>query len=189
MDRPTRDKFTATTNDDPTKGNACLETPPAVFLKLQHDFGPFDIDLTADTTRHLLPVWFGPGSPFHPDALTAPWLAHGKHGYSNPPYGRFVRYILLKAKQEAVKGFASTFLLPLRASRAFHQHVLYGAAELWFCNKRITFWENGAPKLTLTKKGTHEVTGALFDSIIVRYASGLRFSPPRAGSWEVPPHV
>lgn len=185
MDRATRDRFVATTNADPTAGNACLETPPQVFHKLQDDFGPFQIDLTADVTRHLCPIWFGPGSPHHEDALVARWPEYGETGYSNPPYGRFVARILRKAKQEASYGFASTLLLPLRATKAFHAYVLSGATELWFCNKRIAFWENGAPKLDAK---THKPTGALFDSIIVRYFPGQRFSAPRVGTWKVPPH-
>lgn len=189
MDRRTRDKFTILTNADPTQGNATLETPPPIFAKLNQDFGPFDIDLTASAHNKLRLLWFGPGSPYHTDALTAPWHLHGHTGYSNPPYGPFVPLILAKAKEEAKLGFASTFLLPVRMTRAFHTHILQGASELLFCTKRITFWEKGAPKLTLTKKGTMEVTGALFDSMIVRYAPGIRFSPPRVGSWVVPKHT
>lgn len=189
MDRATRDKFVITTQKDLTSGNACLETPPRVFLKIQEDFGPFDIDLTADVTRHLLYVWFGPGSPYGEDALTVQWLLHGNMGYSNPPYGPFVKRILKKAKEEAAKGFASTFLLPVRMGTTFHEQVIYGATELHFCNKRITFWENGAPKLTKMKDGSMEVTTALFDSMIVRYKPGIRFSPPRVFSWKVPKHV
>lgn len=185
MDRATRDKFTATTSSDPTAGNACLETPPQIFHKLQDDFGPFEIDLTANGANHLCPKWFGPDSLLGEDALTVAWRPHGQTGYSNPPYGRFVAKILKKAKSEAQVGFISTLLLPMRATRAFHAHVLCGASELWFCDKRIAFWEDGAPKLD---PKTLKPTGALFDSIIVRYFPGQRFSPPRVGSWKVPPH-
>jgi len=189
VDRQTRDKFTILTSEDVTTGNACLETPPALYQKIVTDFGPFHLDLTADPQRHLCPLWLGPSSPLHTDALIAPWHELGAAGYSNPPYGPFVARILKKAKQEAKVGFTSTFLLPVRMTRAFHAHVLCGASELWFCDKRITFWENGAPKLTLTKDGSYKVTSALFDSMIVRFLPGQRFSPPRAGSWKVPPHV
>ena len=190
MDHQTKARFSILTNPIITEGNACLETPPQIYQKIESDFGPFTLDLTADQDRYLLPQWFGPGSPLgEPDALLAHWSHYGTSGYSNPPYGPFVPQILKKAKAEAKVGFVSTFLLPVRMTRAFHHHVLCGASELWFCDKRITFWENGAPKLTLTKKGTYEITSALFDSMIVRYAPGQRFSPPRVGSWKVPPHV
>lgn len=185
MNRATRDKFAALTNADLTTGNACLETPPQIFNKLNADFGPFDIDLTADIQRHLCDVWLGPGSPYGKDALTTEWRQLGAIGYSNPPYGKFVAKMLKKAKSEAQVGFATTLLLPMRVTRAFHAHVLCGAKELWFCDKRIAFWVDGAPKLD---PKTLKPTGALFDSIIVRYAPGMRFSPPRVGTWKVPPH-
>ena len=74
MKRETRDKFASgTKQSDLTTGNACWETPPAVFAKLSEDFGPFDVDLTADARRHLCPVWFGPDSPVECfDAITRP---------------------------------------------------------------------------------------------------------------------
>jgi hypothetical protein len=185
MNTATKEKFAAHTSKDVTAGNACLETPPAVFVQLVKTHGPFDIDLTADTKRHLCPVWFGPGSLYDDDALTAAWTGFGKTGYSNPPYGPFVAMMLEKAKKEATYGFTTTLLLPVRITKAFHHHVLYGATEVLFCDKRIAFWENGAPKLD---PKTGKPTGALFDSMIVRYIPGIRFSPPRVGSWKVPAH-
>lgn len=63
MNRATRDKFASGTDQaDLTTGNACWETAPLVFQKLAEDFGPFDIDLTADAQRALCRVWFGPDS-------------------------------------------------------------------------------------------------------------------------------
>jgi len=184
MKRATRDRFVIATQKDINAGNACLETPPQVFHKLEDDFGPFEIDLTANAQNHLCLVWFGPGG-IAEDALTASWHVCGATGYSNPPYGPFVSKILKKAKQEAAMGFTSTLLLPVRMKRAIHQHVLQGASELWFCDKRIAFWEGGAPKLD---PKTQKPTGALFDSMIVRYLPGMHFSAPRARSWKVPPH-
>jgi hypothetical protein len=96
-----------------------------------------------------------------------------------------VARLLAKAKLEAALGCSTTLLLPVRITKAFHAYVLHGAAELLFCDKRITFWEHGAPKVD---PKTKKASGALFDSMIVRYAPGQRFSPPRVGSWKVPPH-
>jgi hypothetical protein len=49
MDNATKNKLTSGTDQaDLTTGNACWETPPLVFAKLNEDFGPFDVDLTAD---------------------------------------------------------------------------------------------------------------------------------------------
>lgn len=193
MDSDTRDKFTSGTNADVTAGNACWETPPLLFEKMNRDFGPFDIDLTADAQRHLLPKWFGPDSPCgEPDAIEAYWPAHGRSGMSNPPYGPFTQALIAWARAMAAEGFASTLLLPMRVTAAFKEHVLTGASELLFCDARIPFFENGLPRLnetTWTKKGKAVADAALFDSIIVRFLPQLKDtnpSPPRLGVYELP---
>lgn len=170
-----------------TSGNACWETPPAIFAKLNDEFN-FEIDLCADPARHLCPTYFGPSSPFHTNALQAPWAMFGKVGYCNPPYGPFVPYILRAAWLATDYGFTTALLLPMRATKAFHQYIIaprpYGAAELRFCDKRITFWENGAPRIN---PKTGKPDPAPFDSIIVIYRPGsteLKVSP-----WNVPKHV
>jgi hypothetical protein len=191
MKRETRDKFASGTNQATlTSGNACWETPPAIFNALNADYGPFDIDLCADAGRALRPAWFGPGSPIGADALTADWLAHGRRGFANPPYGAFVPLLLAKARREAALGFRSVLLLPMRATKAFHAHVLGHAAELLFCDRRIVFFEDGVPRLNTTqwiKNGRNVPDSALFDSIIVTFdPSRLRLN---VRAWAVPKHV
>lgn len=188
MNRKTRDLFASgTVQADLTTGNACWETAPAVFAKLNEDFGPFDLDLTADGQRHLCPVWFGPASPKHEyDALSAHWTTFGRNGYSNPPYGPFIQRLLPRAKAFAAEGFTTTLLLPLRVTKAFKAHILNGASELLFCDKRLVFWENGAPRLN-PKTGKPDC--ALFDSIIVRYLAFGANRTPRVDVWHVPPHA
>lgn len=187
MNRETRDKFASGTKRAAlTSGNACWETPPAVFEKLNRDFGPFDVDLTADAKRALCGVWLGPSSTWAIDALAGAWQRFGSRGYSNPPYGPFVQQMLLTAYLEALCGdFATTLLLPMRVTEAFRKWVLRGAAELLFCDKRITFWENGAPRIN---PRTGKPDSALFDSIVVRYVPGHE-GPPEVGEWAVPVHV
>src|SRR5678809_365455 len=192
MDRATRDKFASGTDtSDLTSGNACWETAPLVFAKLNEDFGPFDMDLTADLQRHLCPVWFGPQSPVGEfDALGCLlWSLYGRNGYSNPPYGPFVQRILAHAKGQArLLDFSSTLLLPLRVTKAFKAHILNGAADLIFPSSRLVFFENGVPRCSVDKAGKLRPDPAMFDSIIVRYLPG-NWSTPRVSIWEVPPHV
>ena len=204
MNRATRDKFASGTKQvDLTTGNACWETAPLVFAKLAEDFGPFDIDLTADATRHLCALWFGPDSPVgERNALTARWHHYGQSGYSNPPYGIFVngteskhgrgrKGLLEKAKEEAQIGFCSTLLLPLRITRSFRRHVLDGAAEVLLPDKRFVFFEDGAPRINrrmFVEKGKVIADGALFDSVLVRYEPG-HVGPPVLKTWKVPKHV
>jgi hypothetical protein len=199
VNNDTKNKLTSGTDQvDLTSGNACWETPPLVFEKLNNDFGPFDVDLTADAQRHLCPIWFGPGSPV-PDALGCLWAAwmalqvsHSPKGYSNPPYGPFVQKLLAKAKQEAACGVTSVLLLPMRVTKAFHAHVLNGASELWFCDRRITFFEDGVPRLHEKKwvqDGKAVADPAVFDSILVVYRAGIRAVQPSVWCWQVPKHV
>lgn len=193
VNRETRDKFASGTQSDITSGNACWETPPLVFAALHEEF-LFEVDLTADSQRALCPIWLGPGSQhgLHAhDALQAPWTAYGYRGYSNPPYGPFVQHMLAKAKREAVNGFVSALLLPMRATKAFHAHVLVGASELRFCDTRITFFENGLPRLNVTNWAKGKVTAdpAMFDSIVVVYDNSQRRTHPIVKPWKVPHHV
>lgn len=198
MNRETRDKLVSGTDQaDLTTGNACWETPPLVFAKLNADFGPFDVDLTADAQRHLCAVWFGPQSNVAEcDALTADWPACGRRrGYSNPPYGPFIQELLPIAKRwtkrgDYHEGFETTLLLPMRVTKAFKAHVLNGASDLLFCDTRITFFENGVPRLNekqWREKGRAVADPAVFDSIIVRYRPGA--NALNVGTWQVPKHV
>lgn len=193
MDNATKNKLTSGTDQsDLTTGNACWETAPLVFQKLNEDFGPFDVDLTADAQRHLCPIWFGPDSPVGEfDALTAMWHDFGRNGYSNPPYGPFIQRLLPHANNEArLKEFSSTLLLPMRVTKAFKAYVLNGASELLFCDTRLTFFENGIPRLNekqWREEGRAVADPAVFDSIIVRYVPGQ--TTLRVGIWNVPKHV
>ena len=156
-----------------TKDTWC--TPPAVFAALNEQFGPFDLDLTANAENHLCERWMGPGSTQSaiypdkhrtPDALTARWRDFGSRGYTNPPYGRsFVPQLLAKAALEASEGFDTTLLLPLRVTQAFRQWIIGYASTLYYCDRRICFWEDGHPRWNAKKLNppclTCEGTGSL----------------------------
>lgn len=195
MNNATKQKLTSGTDQaDLTSGNACWETAPLVFQKLNEDFGEFDVDLTADATRHLCDEWFGPDSNVGEyDALTADWPAcQRRNGFSNPPYGPFIQKLLAIAKtwSRRGEGFTSTLLLPMRVTKAFKAHVLHGASDLLFCDKRLVFFEHGVPRLNnklWTEKGKAVADAAVFDSIIVRYRPYSTML--NVGVWEVPKHV
>lgn len=164
LSKSERDAFTATTPQEIAYGEgACVETPPKLF-ELLHQRFKFDVDLTANETNHLLPVWFGPGSPYTidgvrvEDSLTADWsragTLRGVSGFSNPPYGPFIPKILRKAIEERAKGFTSVFLLPMRAAGWFRDLVLPQYSELWYCSERIVFHYQGKPKLSANVKWT-----------------------------------
>lgn len=190
MNNDTKQKLmSGTDQSDLTTGNACWETPPAIFAQLDADYGGFDIDICADPTRALCFKHFGPGSYLGADALTADWSAHGMHGYCNPPYGAFIGKILPVAKRQAAKGFRSVFLIPMRVTKAFKGHIMDGAKDLLFCDSRIVFFENGVPRLNAKKfaEGKLVADAAVFDSIVVVY-EGVH-AKPNVGLWRVPDHV
>lgn len=190
MNRETRDKFASRTLAVDSK-NARWETAPKVFEKLNADFGPFDLDLTANSRNALLPRWLGPDSALAVDALSADWSLYGVNGYSNPSYYTpFVTRMLARAEMMRANGFESTLLLPLRITRAFRKHVLRGATQLLFCDKRLVFFEDGVPRCSQDKRGKWRPDTAMFDSIIVRYVPGkpvCEFAD--VGEWQVPVHV
>jgi hypothetical protein len=193
MNRATRDKFASGTDQRKlTRGNATWQTPPAVFAALHETFH-FDIDLCADPARALCPRWFGPGSRWGEDALTACWRDAGRVGFANPPYGAFVALMLQKAVLEQSRGgFCSALLLPVRTTRAFHAWVLGGGAQIWVCDKRIAFFEDGLPRLNerqWREKGRAVADPALFDSMIVVFDPLRADEPTTIESWHVPPHV
>jgi hypothetical protein len=190
MNRATSERFNSGTQPDVTSGNACWETPPAVFAALQAQFH-FDVDLTADRQRRLCEAYFGPDhvNEWFRDALTGVWQSQGSRGYSNPPYGPFVQKMLAKAKAEAARGFFSVLLLPMRVTVAFRRHVLDGASQVLLCSRRLTFFDNGVPRLNEEqfKKGKLVGDPAMFDSILVVY-DGIT-TRPTLGEWLVPDHV
>lgn len=205
MNRGTRDKFTASTDQADLRHGpqACLETPPDLFARLNDEF-KFDVDLFANVQNHLLPRWFGPGG-IREDALHVNWhfigtvaqnntgvpaLQNSTSGFANPPYGAFVTLALEKAVNEAHNGFTSVFLLPMRCGKWYTRQVLPYYADLRHI-PRVKFWYQGMPKLTLnTTTGKLEHMSALFDSIVVVYKPipkgqiNIPFGPrPRAWDW------
>ena len=138
---------------DRSTTRADWETPPAVFRKLNEDFGPFDIDLTSTYKNSLCNLRFGPGHVVEEmrDALDTSWSEYGTSGYSNPPYGPFVPQILAKAVSARDFGFSTTLLLPMRVTKAFLGIVLPEASALYFCDKRICFFEDGEPRWNKAK--------------------------------------
>lgn len=208
MNPETTRKLTSRTDaDSPTGDNSCWETPPEIFAKLNSDFGPFDLDMTADSSNHLLPDWVGPGSLRGNNIIDVLDFANldgfnftVANGYSNPIYDyKFVNQLIpLCALAARKKGFASTLLLPLRTTSDWwnflitNQHNEEGAAVIATCDKRICFYENGQPRWNAKElaKGKYRPDSAVFDSVIVHFNNHpLHPSSTQFRLWEVPPHV
>jgi hypothetical protein len=203
MNRETTQKLTSRSSTDPDAANTKWQTPPEVFAKLSADFGPFDMDMTADASNHLLPYWIGPGSPVCEDILVAldfplPHSIQDAKGYSNPTYDYHFLNLFVPACSYACRkgGFASTLLLPNRTNSDWwrylieHQRTEEAAAKILWCDKRICFYEGGEPRWNVEarKKEKWRADSAVFDSIIVHFSPGY-LEDTQFGMWEVPPHV
>lgn len=154
MDTRTRALMHSGTGD--IDNNANWETPPRVWEALNREFR-FGVDLTGGPeTQHRLPVWIGPGSPLGPvdgatdlarcDPATFPGWVH-RAGYSNPPYGPFIKDTAIPfALRALAAGMTTVWLLPLRVTNVFKQEIFPRASEIRLCESRITFYENGEPR-------------------------------------------
>ena len=102
----------------------------------------------------------------------------------------FVAKMLETAREQAVLGFETTLLLPVRITNAFRQYVMRGADSIWLADKRLVFFENGVPRCSKDKRGVWHPDPAMFDSMIVRYVPGTDLDArPRLHEWKVPAHV
>lgn len=90
-------------------------TPPALFAHLDARYGPFTLDVAANSGNTLCPLWLGPGSEIHDDALTiSRWGLPGEQRrvFCNPPYSRgMVAKFVQKAYTEAKAKRARVCLL------------------------------------------------------------------------------
>lgn len=187
MDAATRRRLTSRTRVG--SGNECWQTPPAIFRDLTSRFGPFDVDLCADSRNHLLPVWIGPGAGVGPvtDALQTNWSHYGHAGFCNPVYDTpFMRRMFRHARTLALEtAFRTVFLVPFRLSVVKVAYFELGAA-IWVCDRRITFYEHGAPRFDAKGRPMPSV----FDSCLVLFErKGLRAPASALGLYQVPEHV
>jgi len=140
------------------KGRDTWRTPPPLVDSLIERFGTFGVDAAAQPGHAIKGTlgWFGPGheDPNRQDAL-APnlkwdmncWVK--RHGpiFLNPPFSMLgdPSYsskigFMHAAKYQSCLGVTIVALCPARISTAwFHNHVLWGAAEIWIPNKRLRF--------------------------------------------------
>jgi phage N-6-adenine-methyltransferase len=109
-------------------------TPREFLDAVERRFGSLDWDLAADGSNHVTPYWFGPGSRYEQDSLTAHWAA-GYFSWLNPPYGNIAPW----ARKCAFAGMRIAFLVPASVgSNWFAEHV-DGKALVLFLRPRLTF--------------------------------------------------
>ena len=90
-------------------------TPRDLFLRLNMDYGPFDLDAAAQAHNALCEHWLGEGSRIADDALgeDVRWVNFAPsltRAFCNPPYSK-AREFVAKANEQARLGIARTTLL------------------------------------------------------------------------------
>lgn len=131
------------------------QTPPELFAQLHAEFD-LCVDVAASAKNCLLPDYFGPDNPKHPDALDEQWSQFGtlSRCWCNPPYSRGLKdKFIAKASMERVNGVTTVMLLPARTdTKAFHAHVWnrethqpYKGVEVRLLRGRLRFVGASAP--------------------------------------------
>lgn len=109
------------------------ETPWTLFQPLHEEF-QFTVDAAANASNHLLPNWYGPGSPIAEDALTISW--ENQRCWLNPPYSMLKQFVA-KAALERTRGALTVMLIPSRTdTKCWHEH-------LWDASQLVPKWRDG----------------------------------------------
>jgi hypothetical protein len=172
---------TAKAPGEPKASNG-WRTPPACFAALDAEF-EFSIDLAADETNHLCPLWLGPGGRYH-DALdpAAEWAAlarsvHPRHpaGFLNTPYSAdLIGGFMQRARFESFHGLTVVTLIPDTHDTRWYR-TLEQASEIRRIPHRVPY---------LTSDGQTKA-GAMFPSrvAVFRPSPGVQHGAPRIVSW------
>jgi phage N-6-adenine-methyltransferase len=114
-------------------------TPQLFFDEWSKLYGPFDVDVCADSTNTKCGIYYDKKA----DGLKQTWT--GKC-WMNPPYGREIGKWMKKAKDSGVNGTVVVCLVPARTdTRWWHDYAIYG--DVFFIKGRLKFGDskNSAP--------------------------------------------
>jgi phage N-6-adenine-methyltransferase len=153
------------------------QTPVALYATLDLEFR-FDLDLAANAINHLAPNWLGPDSWAGNDALIEPWHTHGRVGFVNPPYSRSDKLTcaawVQKATEEAMRGFTTVALLPVRTDTRWWNSWVMQADEIRTIPHRVhftvppdVFEAHNRRRVAQKKKPLAKLSGAGFPSAVV----------------------
>jgi phage N-6-adenine-methyltransferase len=161
------------------KASDLWRTPPECYAAL-HDEFLFGIDLAADAVNHLCPVWLGPGSAIHADALAFDWLdafayAETDAGFINFPYSMSEQWMVRIAEQIShMRGCVIVALTPYTPDAKWWRHS-QRAVEIREIPHRVKY----------LKADGKTAAGAMFPSavMIFRPQPGVRRGSPRHVVW------
>ena len=111
-------------------------TPPEIFEPLNKEFG-FTMDVCATSENAKCKKYISKEE----NALQQYWTGVC---WMNPPFGRYVKNWIEKAKEEAEAGRATTVcLIPAKTNTNWWHEMIINNAEVRFVRGRIKFIQNG----------------------------------------------
>lgn len=123
--------------------NVNWKTPPKLFNLINTAVGGFKVDAAADQFNHLLPHWYGPGSPLAEDALD-PFFQWLSPAWCNPPYGKGLEKWLKQFEAQGASGVGVVALIPASVETGWwHDWVAKGleggSCDVIFLKGRVNF--------------------------------------------------
>jgi phage N-6-adenine-methyltransferase len=173
------------------------QTPAPLYAGLDLEFR-FDFDLAANDVNHLAPKWFGPESTYASNALNVAWHVHGWTGFINPPYSKSDKLTcepwVQKAADEAMFGFTTVALLPVRTDTQWWNAYVMQADEIRTIPHRVhftvpadVFEAHNRRRVAQGKKPLKKLGGAGFPSAVVIWRPRRRIihqSGPILRTWD-----
>lgn len=143
--------MTAMPRQKPNRSEQVVGTPRDFKLACEAKFGPIALDLAADSTNHVAPAWFGPGSPLEiENALSrlTDWTAWVEGlRFLNPPYGDITPWAA-KCATSAKAGARILLLVPASTGAEWFNLYIRPYAFVFELTPRIKFMGHtqGYPK-------------------------------------------
>ncbi len=125
----------------PVNERDSARTPDHVFQYCRFAYGPFDVDLAADSQNAKCEKFIDKWN----DSLSKDWIVFGERGWCNPPYSNIEPWIN-KAHIQAGKGFETVMLIPTINGEFWGKLVCDTAYSIEYIFPRISFLRpDGSP--------------------------------------------
>lgn len=133
-------------------GNDLWRTPDWLSDWLNREYGPFDIDLAADSLNAKCASFITKEQ----DSLTKHWPDYGSQGFCNPPYSYLPPWTAKAAHHSMVHGFKSTWVLPVwNGDKHWRYSVFQNAAkEITQIYGRVAFVDADGSEIKGNRGGT-----------------------------------
>lgn len=116
------------------QSNQDYGTPIPFIQAVEKRFGPISFDLAASEENKKSPLFFG----VIRNSLTQPWHRIQGNLWLNPPFSSITPWAK-KCAEESIKGARILFLVPSSTGANWFRDWVWGHAEVYFLNGRLTF--------------------------------------------------